>query len=145
MSAAASDGALASVRPYSLTLSVSDLVGMTRWYENKLGMSEVARREYPDFSVSLVFLELNGFRVELIQYDKAQPGIMRPDPPAQIGFLGLTQFAFETSDLAAVRAELEAKNVPIVWQFENPDLGLRFLFIRDPERNLIQFLESIKN
>ncbi|MGH2412704.1 MAG: VOC family protein [Microcystaceae cyanobacterium] len=137
------DSALAAVKPYSITLSVADLNQTAIWYQDKLGFIEVKRKDYPEFSTALVFLEKNGYRVELIYDGNSTSGITRPDPPAHTAAQGISQFAFETDDLEAVRSELEGNGVEIVWQFENADLEARFLFIRDPEQNLIQFLERL--
>lgn len=139
-----SQSALESFRPYAVTLSVTDLEGTARWYREKLGFQEVKRKSYPEFATSLVFLEKNGFQVELIRDENARADAPRPDPPAHTSRTGVSQFAFETDDLAAVRAALEARRVAIVWQFENADLGVRFLFVRDPEGTLIQFIERLR-
>jgi catechol 2,3-dioxygenase-like lactoylglutathione lyase family enzyme len=135
---------LSSIVPYAVTMSVQDIDASARWYVEKLGFREVQRKNYPEFKTSLVFLELNGYRVELIQDGNATSGATRPDPPAHTATYGISQFAFRTTDLSQVRAELVQRSVPIVWEFENSDLGARFLFIRDVNGNLIQFLQSLK-
>ena len=91
-----------------------------------------------------MFLEKNGFRGELIRDANARADALRPDPPAHTSRPGVSQFAFETDDLAAVRRALEARGVAITWEFENADLGVRFLFVRDPEGTLVQFLERLR-
>lgn len=53
--------------------------------------------------------------------------IRRPDPPAHTAFWGVSQFAFEVGDLAAVEVALQAKNVPVAWAFANADLGAQYL------------------
>jgi methylmalonyl-CoA/ethylmalonyl-CoA epimerase len=118
---------------------------MASWYKDKLGFKEAQRKNYPKFKTSLVFLELNGYRVELIKDGnaKGRSGLRRADPPAHTSVHGVSQFCFQTDDLKGVRAELEAKGVLIIFPFENADLGARFLFVRDPEGNLIQFLERL--
>lgn len=91
----------------------------------------------------MIFLELNGFRVELIEDGSAKNSLVRPDPPAHTSYSGISQFAFETTNIKAIENALKTKEVKIVRQFENADLGVEFLFIRDPEDNLIQFLERL--
>ncbi len=39
--------------------------------------------------------------------------------------------------------ESKDREVDIEWEFANKELGAKFLFIRDPEGNLIQFLERL--
>ncbi len=139
----ASTSPLESVVPHSVTLSVRDIDVSSRWYAEKLGFREVQRKEYQEFNTSLVFLELNGYRVELIRDGNAKSGSRRLDPPAHTASFGISQFAFRTEDLAAVKENLIRRNIPIVWEFENKELRARFIFIRDPDGNLIQYLQSI--
>ena len=138
------DDALAAVHPHAITLSVPDLDAAASWYEEKLGFRVVQRKSYPDFGTSLIFLELNGFRVELIFDKNAKPQPPRPNPPAHTAIYGISQFAFRTDDLYAVKRQLTARSVPIVWEFKNEDLGVQFLFIRDLNGVLIQYLEPLK-
>ena len=64
--------ALDKIIPYSITFSVSDLQGMTEWYTKVLGFKVVDKKDYPEFKTSLVFLQLNGYRVELIKDGNAE-------------------------------------------------------------------------
>ncbi len=135
---------LSSLRPFSVTLSVSDIDRLAKWYSQKLGFREVERKSYPEFGTALAFLELNGYRVELIRDAQAKPTPPRADPPKHTAPQGISQFCLQTDNLAAVRAELVRREVPIAWEFENAELGVRFLFVRDPDGNLIQFLQRLK-
>ena len=42
------------------------------------------------------------------------------------------------------KEELRERGVPITWEFANDELGVSFIFIRDPEGNLIQCLQRLK-
>jgi hypothetical protein len=46
-------------------------------------------------------------------------------------------------DLAAVKKRLMEKKVPIHFEFENTELGVRFFFVRDPNQNLIAFVQRL--
>ena len=131
-------------KPYSVTLSVYDVEATANWYVEKLGFKIVQRKSYPEFNTSLIFTEKNGFRVELIKDGNAASGTKRADPPAHTSIHGISQFAFETDDVLSLKQELLERDVPIAWEFENAELGVRFLFVRDPEGNLIQFLQRLK-
>jgi catechol 2,3-dioxygenase-like lactoylglutathione lyase family enzyme len=136
---------LSSLRPYSVTLSVSDADRAAKWYCEKLGFREAERKNYREFGTSLVFLELNGYSVELIKDARAERiPPRRPDPPKHTSTLGVSQFFLQTGPLAAVRAELIRRAVPILSELENAELGVLFLFIRDPDGNLIQFLQRLR-
>jgi catechol 2,3-dioxygenase-like lactoylglutathione lyase family enzyme len=135
---------LESFKPYSFTLSVADIEKSANWYVEKLGFKIVQRKSYPEFNTSLIFTEKNGFRIELIKDGNAASGTKRADPPAHTSIHGISQFAFETDDVLSLKQELLERDVPIAWEFENAELGVRFLFVRDPEGNLIQFLQRLK-
>jgi catechol 2,3-dioxygenase-like lactoylglutathione lyase family enzyme len=135
--------ALSQVRPHAITMSVPNIEAGIEWYTEKLGFKVVKRKSYPEFNTSLVFMELNGYNVELIQDGNAKPIPPRPDPPAHTSTYGITQFQFRTTDLSGVKKELIAKQIPIVWEFENQELGVKFLVIRDLNANLIFFLQPL--
>jgi len=136
---------LDKVRPYSITFSVADLELTADWYIQKLGFRRVQEKNYPQFKTSLVFLELNGYRVELIKDGNAKDKIKtRPTPPSHTSIMGQSQFCFLTENLNELKKELENKGIGIEWEFKNDELGVKFLFIRDPEGNLIQYLQKLR-
>jgi catechol 2,3-dioxygenase-like lactoylglutathione lyase family enzyme len=134
---------LETIRPHAITMSVPNLDLAVRWYSGKLGFREVQRKSYPEFKTSLAFLELNGYRVELIEDGNSQPSIKRANPPAHTAIQGISQFSFLTTDLGGVRNELIRRGVSIAWEFENAELGMKFLFIRDLNGNLIQYIQRL--
>ena len=134
---------LTTVRPNAVTMSVPELDLAVRWYSEKLGFREVQRKSYHEFKTLLAFLELNGYRVELIEDGSSQPGARRADPPAHTAIQGISQFSFLTTDLDGVRNELVRRGVPIAWEFENAELKIKFLFIRDLNSNLIQYIQRL--
>ena len=135
---------LSQIRPYSITFSVANIKPTTDWYVQKLGFRKIQEKSYPNFKTSIVFLEQNGFRIELIYDENAQQDVVvRPTPPAHTSVLGPSQCCFLTERLDALKRELEEKEVAIEWEFENKELGVTFLFVRDPEGNLIQFLQPL--
>ena len=135
---------LKNVRPYSITFSVQNLVSTADWYEQNLGFIKVQEKDYPEYKTSLIFLELNGYRIELIKDGNAKDGkIIREIPPAHTSKFGQSQFCLQTNNLIGIKNELKLKNINIEWEFENDELGAKFLFIRDPEGNLIQYLEKL--
>ncbi|HAA31439.1 MAG TPA: hypothetical protein DCE56_31670, partial [Cyanobacteria bacterium UBA8553] len=77
----ANPNALSTVQPYAVTISVPNLDEAANWYSERLGFREVQRKDYPELQTSLAFLELNGYRIELIENDNAQPNVARPAPP----------------------------------------------------------------
>lgn len=132
-----------ALKPYAVTLSVSDFDGLIRWYCDKLDFRLVKEKHYPEFGTSLVLLELNGFHVELIKDVESSLSPQKALPPAHTRLQGLTQFSFISEDIDAVRAGLNERDILITWEFSNQELGLAFIFIQDPEDNLIQFMQKI--
>jgi catechol-2,3-dioxygenase len=111
----ASTNALSDIHPYAVTISVPNLSATANWYSEKLGFREVQRKSYPELQTSLAFLELNDYRIELIEDGNAQPNVARPDPPQHAATYGLSQFSFLTNDLTTVRAELMQRGIPMSW------------------------------
>ena len=130
-----------TLTPRAVTLSVQNLEVMTQWYNEKLDFQIVKEKDYPAFGTSLVFLALNHYQVELIKDAQSVAGHEKPKPPAHTRFQGITQFSFTTDDLKGLKAALRDRGVPITWAFQNEELGLSFIFITDPEGNLIQFIQ----
>jgi methylmalonyl-CoA/ethylmalonyl-CoA epimerase len=142
-SAAIAEEPLLDIRPYAITMSVPNIETTAAWYDEILGFKIDKTKSYPEFGTRLAFLVRDGFRVELIEDANAVPGLVRPDAPAHTGTHGFSQFMFGTDDLATVKAKLMEKEVPIHFEFENAELGVRFLFIRDPNQNLIAFVQRL--
>ncbi|CAM1372451.1 putative Glyoxalase/bleomycin resistance protein/dioxygenase [Tenacibaculum litopenaei] len=136
---------LSKIKPYSITFSVASIEKMTDWYQSKLGFKKLKEKKYPEFNTYLIFLELNGYRVELIKDYEAVPKITNPKAPQRhTGVWGQTQFCFITANLEKVKRELINKSVAVDWEYQNKELGVKFFFIKDPEGNMIQFLQEIK-
>jgi methylmalonyl-CoA/ethylmalonyl-CoA epimerase len=141
--AAAEPKPLLDIRPYAITMSVPNIEAATAWYDEILGFKVDKTKSYPEFKTRLAFLVRDGFRVELIEDANAKPAPIRPDAPAHTSIHGFSQFMFGTDDLAKVKAKLIEKKVPIHFEFENAELGVRFFFIRDPNQNLITFVQRL--
>ena len=81
------------IKPYSVTFSVANIEKSAGWYQDILGFRQTSSKDYPEFKTRLIFLERDGFRIELISDGNAKPGVKRPDPPAHTAFLGPSQVA----------------------------------------------------
>lgn len=87
---------------------------MSKWYSEKLGFKVVQKKSYPQFNTSLTFLELNGYRVELIRDGNAKDTVeFLPDPPAQTSIHGQSQFCFYTDNLAKHEKELTDRQLKL--------------------------------
>jgi catechol 2,3-dioxygenase-like lactoylglutathione lyase family enzyme len=100
-----------------LGICVSDLERSLRFYRDVLGCTEVGRLElageptatlngFPDTEVRLIFLERDGWRLELFAF--SVPGCIGSGEPRPMNQLGLTHLAFRVDDLDRTCAQIEA-------------------------------------
>jgi len=117
---------------------------MSRWYSDVLGFEVVDSKSYPEFKTRLVFLPRGDFRIELIEDGSSKPGPQRADPPAHTAIHGVSQFAFQVPDIEEAQRVLRERGVTFAWELQRyPDLKVAFLFVRDPEGNLVQFIQRL--
>jgi catechol 2,3-dioxygenase-like lactoylglutathione lyase family enzyme len=132
---------LLDAKPYAVTISVEDIETQARWYRDKLGFSEVARQTADRNGLAYAILARNGYHIELVHDGRARSGVFRPDPPAHTTLFGVTQLVFETSDLNGLKAALEARGAAQTGGVQVGPDGARSVYLRDPEGNLVQFLQ----
>jgi catechol 2,3-dioxygenase-like lactoylglutathione lyase family enzyme len=100
-----------------LGICVSDIERSLRFYRDVLGCVEVGRLElegqpsatlngWPDVKVQAIYLERDGWRLELITFPV--PGVIGSNEPRPMNQLGLTHLSFRVADLDAVLAQIEA-------------------------------------
>ncbi|MGH3573831.1 MAG: VOC family protein [Pseudonocardiaceae bacterium] len=135
---------IAKVHTISVSIAVKDLQETSAWYSDNLGFEVVQRREFPEYSTRIVFLEVNGVRIELIE-DKAWKPVHRPDPPQHTSLQGVSQITFAVDDIDEVIKRVKSRDITIAWDLVVvEDLQLKEFFIRDNEGNIVQFTESSK-
>ncbi len=110
-----------------------------------------------DKATSIAFYELLGFRlITDIGFEQGHPVIMQHDSGVVLNLLGpaderpeknvlmdieqkhagITHISFKVASLEATRAFLAENDIPLSGQFSFKDL--RAVFIRDPDRNVIE-------
>ena len=108
---------MALVRLTHIGICVSDWERSLHFYRDVLGCTEVGRLELggapvaklngmPDAKVRMVFLERDGWRLELFAF--SVPDWIGPQEARPMNQLGLTHLAFRVDDLDAVCAQIEA-------------------------------------
>ena len=127
---------------------VTDIARARRFYEEVLGFtfrndlpsvpdaatSRLLRIE-PPVGLSAVYLERDGFVLELLTFDR--PG----NPPAReraFNEPGLTHLSFTVDDVAAACAQVEAYGGQVL---TDTDLGVAVM-VRDPDGQLIELLSA---
>jgi catechol 2,3-dioxygenase-like lactoylglutathione lyase family enzyme len=133
-------------------LCVSDLERSLRFYCEGLGFREVSALELagepaatllelPGVVLRARYLERDGAVVELLHYPA--PGARGEGKPRPMNDLGLTHLSFRVSDLDASLARLVALGgIPLAHtRVENPQLGMRAIFLGDPDGTRIELVE----
>lgn len=132
---------LLDAKPYAVTISVENIDEQARWYRETLGFTEIARQLGDRNGLGYAILERRGYHIELVHDGRARSGVFRPDPPAHTTLFGVTQLVFETSDLAGLKTALAARGAILTGDVQQGPDGARSVYLRDPEGNLVQFLQ----
>lgn len=139
------DESATNLQPYQLGLSVKDAGRSAAWYKEMLGFREVRRMDLPDYGMTIVFLERDGFRLELVEHRKSfaitdtVPGYT----PMSSLLRGFAKFAFRVDDVEKKAAILRGKGASIGAVRTDTNLKLRFVFLEDPDGNLLQIVQPI--
>jgi methylmalonyl-CoA/ethylmalonyl-CoA epimerase len=111
-----------------------------------MGFRETRRLNVPDSSLRISFLELNGFRLELIEFkDSVSSAAIRSKFPAvddQAKVQGFGKLGFAVTNLGEVAASLKSKKAKFVREVtQEKDTGEIWFIIEDADGNWLQFFE----
>jgi catechol 2,3-dioxygenase-like lactoylglutathione lyase family enzyme len=127
-------------------LCVTDIAVSRRFYEDLLGFTHQRDLEVPDAPASkllrvpepvgmtAVYLERDGFILELLHFDREGNAPQRERPFTEPG---LTHLSFSVDDIAATCAQVAALGGEVL---TDTDMGGRAIMIRDPDGQLIELL-----
>ena len=146
-------GAMQIQRLTHMGICVSDLERSLRFYRDLLGCKEVGRlalegqptatlNGWPDVKVRAVYLERDGWRLELMEF--AVPGPIGPNGPRPMNQLGLTHLSFLVSDLDGVLAKLRALGATVLdaTRLDGRGKGPSAIFVTDPDGSRIELVEG---
>ena len=138
--------AVATARPYLVSLCVANLDVSVGWYRNMLGFREMRRLNVPSSSLRISFIELNGFRLELIEFkDSVSYSAIRSKFPAvddQAKVQGFGKLAFAVTNVGEVAGSLKSKKSSFVREVtQEKDTGEIWFIIEDVDGNWLQFFE----
>ena len=110
------------------------------------GLRETRRLNVPDSSLRISFLELNGFRLELIEFkDSVSSAAIRSKFPAvddQAKVQGFGKLAFAVTKSVRSRHRFKSKKVKFVREvMHEKDTGEIWFMIEDADGNWLQFFE----
>jgi catechol 2,3-dioxygenase-like lactoylglutathione lyase family enzyme len=136
--------AVPSVQHFMMGLSVGDMDKMTSWYGEMLGFKVTADVPMGQGGGKVRFIESGNERIELVYSPTSKPGPERK-MPGHADIRGWVQLAMEVPDLDAAKAALAAKGVkPELDITPIPPLGIRIMFLRDPEGNMVELMQRLK-
>ena len=97
--------------------------------------------EIPDAKLSAVYLERNGWRIELLHF--STPGHTGSSAPRPVNQLGLTHLSFRVSDMAAFTSRVEAAGGSLR-EDSRIDIGggASALFVLDPDGTRIELIDA---
>lgn len=141
-----SDSALAQLKADHIMISTGDYAATVDWYQRVLGFEVVREWDvdgYPEVDVG--YIAANGFMIEVVGTDTAfQAEQVAPDVFTAMSDRGYVHMAFNTEDVDAVAAELIQRGVELeLAPTDFPAAGVRLLFIRDNNGNLIEIVSPL--
>jgi glyoxylase I family protein len=134
-------------------LCVSDISRSTGFYCAALGFTEIGRMMVSDqasrqlldvagLELELVYLERDGFRLELLGY--VAPGTEGDADVRPMNRLGFTHLSFRVDDPDALAAAVVEHGGELLSERTvNFADGNRGLMLTDPDRNLIELIERL--
>jgi catechol 2,3-dioxygenase-like lactoylglutathione lyase family enzyme len=121
--------------------SVADIEAVTRFYVDVLDF-EVVKDVPLGEAMHFRWLRNGNQGIELVQMAGSQPGPERSTPPAHLMVRGPAQLMLQVADIEATKAALLARGVvPDVDITEAAPLGIKLMFVNDPEGNPIEIVQ----
>lgn len=137
---AGSDGAI-KLNHFMSAYSVADIEAVTKFYVDVLDF-EVVKDVPLGEAMHFRWLKNGNQGIELVQMANSQPGPARGTPPAHLMVRGPGQLMVQVENLEATKAALLAKGVtPNVDITAIAPLGIKVMFVNDPEGNPIEIVE----
>ncbi len=119
-----------------MAFRVRDLDRALRFYTETLGMRFLFRETDEAHGEAFAYLELEGGNLELLQsLDATMPPVPEPGPPYT------PHLAIATDDLDTLAAVLGEKRVPILKGPMTIPGKVTWLYIADPDNNVLEFVQ----
>lgn len=113
---------------HHIAVEVSDAERSAEFYCGLLGFRRAGEHHFPDRGRTIVFLELDGVCVELLQDEGVEPYV---EPPAKQA--GYKHLCLQTDDVNAAFERVKAAGVTIRMEPFDTALNSRICFIEDPD------------
>lgn len=125
-------------------LSVKNLDETTEWYQRNLGFEKINRMIAKDSSSINEILKSGNIIIEIQQQKNA---VSKDEFRKQADFLwhGIFKVGIYVSSIDEVIAQLKLNNTALMMgPITDTDNKIRFFMVRDNNRNVIQFIETLK-
>jgi len=134
-----------SLNHFLVGISVKDLKAETDWYVDKLGFKLTKEMSVANGRVIFRWLTQGNERIELVySATAADTAPVRAKPLGHVALHGLAHVALETTDLEATKKALIAKGVALAVDVtEVKDLGIKAIYITDPEGNAVEIIQRV--
>jgi catechol 2,3-dioxygenase-like lactoylglutathione lyase family enzyme len=143
----ASGEATADARPYWIGLSVPDAEASAIWYREKLHFTIKKRLVLPEH-LRIVFLELNGYTIELVEsrtatsFETVRKRI--PEIRGRDNLHGFFKCGFLVSNVDALAADVKSAGVKLVsGPSDDRAFGVRQFLVEDNAGNVLQFFSTL--
>jgi catechol 2,3-dioxygenase-like lactoylglutathione lyase family enzyme len=129
-------------RPILVAIQVKDVAKSAEWYSEFLGFSPVTKREFPDHGLKITVVELNNFRLELVENPKV---LSRTDALQKLSVEDVTGFSkvtFRVPDIRTLYDQLQKKRAhfQIALKESNINADELFFIVLDADGNWLQFV-----
>lgn len=123
-------------------ISVNNMEESIAWYQKHLGFEVVKDDGYcPPLKAKIVFIEKDGFQIELFEYDDPKPiPEDRLAPNTDLQTIGTKHIAFAVDDMDAFRAQFVANGGDIAHEVRMGNDAV--MFVRDCNGVLIEFIQQ---
>lgn len=134
---------LQSARFFHVSLTAKDKEALVSWYKEKLGFAELFRNELPEIGASVVFLQLNDYKIEIVHQESSRL-VPRKKPPFHTLTQGYNCISLRVDDVDQLVTYCRAQRIPITSGPDTLSTGYKVVFIEDPEGNPVEFIQTVK-
>ena len=129
-------------------ITVSNLDASRKWYEEKLGFKLAKSMELPEHKLRIAFLNLNGFTLELIEFQEtlsiATIKNRIPEFKDRDHLQGFVKLGFRVANVDALASALKANGAKLRMEPTNDrEFHDRFFLVEDPDGNTLQFFQEL--
>jgi catechol 2,3-dioxygenase-like lactoylglutathione lyase family enzyme len=129
---------------HHVAVEVADLDAAVKWYEEHLDFVFERRFRLEESTIEIAYLTTPTFRIELLRRGDGDRARRSPDSPPPVERRQPMHICFQVDDIEAAAEELRRRGIEFA---QEPRLiepaRLKNCWIKDPEGNLIEFVEPI--